>query len=191
MERRQKPGSSNTTKTALVAPRAVRVFLSYAHEDEGIRTKLDKQLAPLRRSGKISSWHDRQIVPGADFKEEIDRHLASSDLVLLLISADFLASDFCYGREMHCAIARHLDGLARVVPIILRPCAWQDTPIGRFLALPTDGRPVTVWHSRDGAFLDVAKGILRVVEELSTGSARIPGLTVRPERPVMPLRRRI
>lgn len=146
---------------------ALKVFYSYAHRDEKLRNEVEKHLSPLRRSRQIATWHDRQIMPGADFATEIDRHLASSDIVLLLISSDFLASDYCYRREMQAAIERHLAGLARVIPIILRPCSWQDTPIGQLQALPRDGRPVISWPRRDEALHQVAQGVKRIVVELS------------------------
>jgi hypothetical protein len=163
---RGSPGrlSVRTESSAMVRP--LSGFCSYAHRDEKHRKELDKHLSPLRRTCQIDLWNDREIVPGTDVHEDIDRHLASSDLVLLLISSDFLASDYCYRREMQYAIKRHLAGAARVIPIILRPCDWQDTPIGRLLALPKDGKPIVNWQSRDQAFLDVARGVRKAVQEL-------------------------
>jgi len=142
------------------------VFCSYAHRDERLCCELEKQLVPLQRGGQIAIWHDRRITPGADLANEIDCKLATSHIILLLVSPDFLVSDYCYRQEMHYAIARHHAGDARVIPIILRPCDWQATPLGRLLALPKDGKPVTSWVSRDEALFDVARGVRRVVEEL-------------------------
>jgi hypothetical protein len=133
-----------------------------------LREELDKHLSALRRSAVIASWHDRKISPGAELDFEVDRHLKSSDLVLLLISPDFMNSDYCYCREMRAALKRHARGQARVIPIILRPVDWVRTPIGKLLALPRDGRPVTTWHRRDEALLDVAKGVRRAAEEIGT-----------------------
>lgn len=147
----------------------VRVVLSYAHRDERLRHELDKHLSPLRRSGLIASWHDRKISPGTEFDPEIDRHLSTSDLVLLLISPDFINSDYCYCKEMRAALKRHAQGRARVIPIILRPVDWLQTPIGKLLALPTDGKPITSWNSRDEALLVVAKGVRQAVEEIELG----------------------
>ncbi len=87
-------------------------------------------------------------------------------LILLLISPDFMDSDYCYRREMRAALKRHAKGQARVIPIILRPVDWRRTPIGRLLALPRDGKPVTTWHRRDEALLDVAKGVRMAAEEV-------------------------
>jgi hypothetical protein len=139
--------------------------MSYAHRDERLREELDKHLSPLRRSAFIDSWHDRKIIPGADLDAEIDHQLASADLVLLLISPDFINSDYCYRKEMRVALRRHAKGLTRVIPIILRPVDWAGTPVGRLLAAPKDAKPVTTWHRRDDAFLDIAKSIRQAAEE--------------------------
>jgi hypothetical protein len=145
---------------------SIRVFLSYAHKDERLRVELEKHLSVLRRSAIIEAWHDRRITPGAQINREIDLHLESSDLVLLLISPDFMDSDYCYRREMRTALRRHAKGQARIIPIILRPVDWLGTPIGKLLALPRDGKPVTSWHKRDEALLDVAKGVRLAAEEM-------------------------
>jgi hypothetical protein len=144
------------------------VFVSYAHRDDRLREELDKHLSPLRRSALIDTWYDRRITPGAALNDTIDEHLATADLVLLLISPDFINSDYCYQREMRTALQRHRKGEARIIPIILRPVDWQATPIGRLLATPRDAKPVTKWHRRDDALLDVATSIRRAAEEIST-----------------------
>jgi hypothetical protein len=144
----------------------ISVFLSYAHRDERLREELSKHLAPLRRSELIETWDDRKIRPGADIDSAIDERLAQADVVLLLISPDFINSDYCYRREMRLALRRHAKGKTRIIPIILRPVDWAGTPIGRLLAVPRDARPVTTWHRRDDALLDVAKSIRRAAEEM-------------------------
>lgn len=144
-----------------------RVFFSYAHRDDRLRDELYKHLAPLRRSALIESWHDRRIIPGSDLDSEIDFHLRNSDLVLLLVSPDFINSDYCYCREMKTALRRHARGQARVIPIILRPVDWLSTPLGKLVGLPTDAKPITSWSRKDEALLDVAKGVRRAVEEFS------------------------
>lgn len=146
----------------------VTVFLSYAHRDDRLREELDKHLSPLRRSALIETWHDRRITPGTELDTEIDQRLASADLVLLLISPDFINSDYCYRREMRTALRRHAKGQARVIPIILRPVDWLRTPIGGLLATPRDAKPVTTWHRRDDALLDVATSVRRAAEEITT-----------------------
>jgi len=123
-------------------------------------------MSPLRRSGLIEDWHDRKICPGADFDTEISTFLEAADLILLLISPDFIASDYCYKNEMNRALERHAAGDARVLPIIMRPVDWHSSPFGRLLAVPIDGKPVTSWAKRDEALLNVTQAIRSIVEEL-------------------------
>lgn len=145
---------------------SVRVVLSYAHRDEKLQRELNKHFAALRRSALIESWNDRRIMPGSNLDQEIDRQLECAHVVLLLISPDFLDSDYCYCREMRTALRRHAKGHVRVIPIILRPVDWLKTPIGKLLALPRDGKAITSWTRRDEAFLDVAKGVRRAAEDI-------------------------
>lgn len=122
----------------------IKIFFCYARKDKELRDELEKHLEPLRRTGKITTWHDRAIQPGKEWKKEIDIHLNSSNIVLLLVSPNFMHSDYCYGIEMRRALERHEAGEARVIPIILRPVDWKETPIGELQALPRDGKPLTV-----------------------------------------------
>jgi hypothetical protein len=114
----------------------------------------------------IDVWHDRRIGPGLDMHQEIDRHLTEADLILLLISPDFINSDFCYCHELRSALQRHAKGHARVIPVILRPVDWKTTPIGKLLAIPRDGKPVINWHRRDDALLDIATRVREIAEEI-------------------------
>lgn len=143
----------------------LRAFLSYSHADEILLDELRKHLSQLRRSNIIDSWHDRRINPGSEWGDEIVDRIERADLILLLISPDFLASDFCH-IEMNRAIEQHARQRARVVPVILRPVDWSDTPVSKLQALPTDARPVTTWPDRDLAMLDVASGIRKVCCEI-------------------------
>jgi hypothetical protein len=127
---------------------------------------LERHLALLRRDGVISGWHDRKIIAGTEWKKEIGRYLTTADVILLLINADFLASDFCYLTELAEAMRRHERGEARVIPVILRACDWTSAPFGKLEALPTDAKPITSWPNQDEAFTDVAVGIRRAVEGL-------------------------
>jgi hypothetical protein len=147
---------------------AAQVFYSYSHKDEELRAKLDTHLSLLKRQGVISGWHDRKILAGSEWKNAIDSHLEMAEVVLLLVSADFLDSDYCYDIEMRRAIGRHSDGSATVIPIILRACDWTGAPFAGLQALPTDAKPVTSWSNPDEAFTDIAKGIRRAVESLSS-----------------------
>jgi len=146
---------------------ACEVFYSYAHEDEQLREELEKHLSLLRREGRIREWHDRRIAPGNEWRGKIDSHLNSADVILLLVSADFLSSDYCYSKEMNRAIERHKTGEARVIPIILRAVDnWESAPFGSLQGLPKDGKPVTSWTNMDEAFTDIARGIRNAIDEL-------------------------
>jgi hypothetical protein len=168
MATEKKHGVPSNRLMRLPTRKRVRVFLSYAHKDERLRDELDKHLSALKRSFVIETWHDRRIVPGAVLNSEIDIRLATADLVLPLISPDFITSDYCYQKEMRAALDRHAAGDTRVIPIILRPVDWLGTPLGKLLALPRDGKPVTKWHRRDDALLDIARGVRRAAEEILT-----------------------
>jgi predicted helicase len=152
---------------SLPTKQPVTVFCSYAHEDEKLREQLDKHLKTLVRQGAIEGWNDREIVPGSLWGGEIDERLQRAQVVLLLVSPDFVASEYCYSREMTLALARHEAGEAQVIPVILKAVDLKGTPLERLQALPKDAKPVVNWTRRDDAFLDVAQGIRRVVEVLN------------------------
>jgi tetratricopeptide (TPR) repeat protein len=145
---------------------AVEIFCSYAHKDESLREQMEAHLSSLRREGKIKHWHDRLIKPGENWKGKIDAHLERAHIILLLISADFIKSDYCHEIEMQRAMQRYRADEARVIPIILRPCDWETSPFGELQALPKEAVPVTEWPSSDAAFTNVAKSIRLVVDEL-------------------------
>lgn len=144
----------------------LRLFYSYSHMDESLRDELEKQLTMLKRQAVIAEWHDRKISAGIEWKGQIDEHLESSDIILLLLSPDFLASDYCYDVEATRALERHESGSVRVISVILRACEWKETPFAKLQLLPTDGKHVKSWRDRDEAFLDVAKGIRIAANEL-------------------------
>ena len=152
-------------------PASIEVFYSYAHEDEELVKELRKHLSILKRQGVIREWYDREITAGTDWKGQLDQHLNSSGVILLLVSADFLASDYCYDVEMTRALERHDQGEARVIPVLLRrSMAGKSAPFGKLQSLPTDGKPVTSWKIRDEAFADVARGIRQAVGQLAACS---------------------
>jgi hypothetical protein len=140
------------------------VFISYAHKDEMLCNELKKHLSLMQRKGVIATWYDRQIMPGSDWSQDIDRHLNTASLVLLLISSDFLASDFCYTIELQHALNRHKRGEAYVVPIILRPVDWAEAPFAHLQCLPRDAKPVTEWEDQDIAFSEIASDIRKMIE---------------------------
>jgi len=143
------------------------VFVSYSHKDDEFRERLEVQLALLKRQGVIRVWHDRRIGAGKDIHCEISEHLERADIVLLLVSPDFLASDYCYEREMARAMQRHEEGSARVIPVILRVCDWQSAPFGRLKAVPRDGKPITKFTDRDEGFNEVSAALRSVAAELA------------------------
>lgn len=138
---------------------AAKVFFSYSHADEALRDQLERQLDILRRQGVIETWNDRRIDAGQDFGHEIDHHLEEADIILLLVSSDFLASDYCQDIELARALERNAEGTATLIPVILRECLWQRAPFGRLQATPTNGRAVTQWPDRDQALTEVARAI--------------------------------
>lgn len=135
------------------------VFFSYSHHDEGLRDQLETQLAMLKHQGIIETWHDRRIGAGREIDAAIDKHINQDEIILLLVSPDFIASNYCYNIEMRRALDRHDAGEAIVIPVILRACEWHHAPFGKLLATPRDGKPITQWPDRDEAFLQVAKAV--------------------------------
>lgn len=154
---------------------SVKIFCCYAHEDEPLLNKLKSHLRPLQYIGRIEIWHDRDISAGAKWEEEINKNLNEAQIILLLISPDFMNSDYCYGKEMKKALERHKRGEAVVIPIILRRVHWQDI-LGDIQALPRDGEPVmsSLWHSPDDAFFDVIEGIKQAIKNLKSPPLRNP-----------------
>ena len=149
----------------------VEVFYSYSHKDEVLRDELEKHLSILRRQSVITGWHDRKITAGTEWKGQIDEHLNAAKVILLLISPDFLASDYCYDVELKRALWRHSRRLAKVVPVILRACDWKIAPISKLQALPTDGKAVMSWQNIDEAFTNIAQGIRKTIVEVATSAS--------------------
>lgn len=141
------------------------VFFSYCHADEVLRDQLEKQLSMLKRQGVIETWHDRRIGAGQEIDAAIDNHINIDEIILLLVSPDFIASDYCYNIEMNRAMERHAAKEAIVIPVILRACDWHHAPFGKLLATPEDGKPVTLWPDRDVAFLQVAQAVRKAAEQ--------------------------
>ena len=146
--------------------RSVKVFISYAHADQELHKKLIDHLRSLKHSEKILIWQDKEIPLGVNWKDQINIHLDEAHLILLLVSANFIASDYCWNKEVQAALERHKAGTVRVVPIILKPVHWQDTPLGQLQALPTEAKPVSQWDDQDAALEDVVRGIRRIVQDL-------------------------
>jgi hypothetical protein len=155
------PPQPAVTKKAAVP---LRLFYSYSHKDEELRKELEEHLEPLKRQGYIVGWNDRMIGAGQEWKDQLDKNLEEAQIILLLISPSFLASDYCYDIETRRALERHEKGEATVIPILLRPVDWVGTPFFRLQGLPIDLRPVTTWTNKDEAFQNIAQGIRRAIE---------------------------
>jgi CheY-like chemotaxis protein len=144
----------------------IEVFISYSHRDAELRDELVTHLALLKRQGLIQVWTDREITGGSEWVTEINTSIERADLILILVSANLLASDYAWGEEMQRAIARHEAGEAQVIPIILKPVDWIGSPFGKLQVLPRNTEPITSWANQDEAFLDVARGIRAAVERI-------------------------
>jgi hypothetical protein len=145
---------------------AWRVFYSYSHKDGELRGRLATYLGPLTRQGKIVSWHDRDIRPGADWNAEISDQLETADLILFLVSEHFLDSDYCFGVEVEAALSRLKRGDVSVVPVLLKPCLWQESRFSQLQFVPRDAKPIMSSRSPDDAFAEVAREIGEIVSQL-------------------------
>jgi len=144
-----------------------KLFFSYSHKDEVLRDELEIHLSMLKRQGLIETWHDRRIGAGREFDKEISKNLEDADVVLLLVSPYFLASDYCYNVEMSRALQKHEQGQARVIPVILHPCDWHSSPFGNLLAMPKDGKPISKYPNQHDAFLEIVNAIKLAVKDVS------------------------
>ncbi|MFG1222066.1 toll/interleukin-1 receptor domain-containing protein [Xanthobacter wiegelii] len=141
-------------------------FISYSHVDAKLKNDILKHLAPLKRLKLIDDWHDQEIKAGDEWEAAILTKVAKADLVLLLISSDFIASEYCYTKELIKALERHDAKKAVVIPVILRHCLWEELPFGKIQALPTGAKPVTSWDNQDEALKTVAQGVRESAQEI-------------------------
>lgn len=140
-----------------------KAFISYSHRDDRALDRLHTHLAMLRRDGLITEWYDREILAGKDIDRGIAENLANSEVFLALVSPDFLASNYCYEREMKVALERHEAGTLQVIPIIVEACDWKASPLSKLKALPKDGKPISTWTNEDVAYLDVVTELRRTL----------------------------
>jgi TPR repeat protein len=174
--------SPGETESALAADRLpLQVFYSYSHKDEEFRIALESHLSPLQHQGLITAWHDRRIGAGDEWRKQIDLHLRSADIILLLVSADFIHSDYCFDVELPCALERHKDDKAIVIPIIVRPVDWSRARFAELKTLPRDGKAISLWSDRDEALMTVAQGVREAVLEQAS---RKPDPVAKPVPPV-------
>lgn len=152
--------------TYMESQKKIKVFLSYSHEDEKYKQELDKHLAVQKRNGVIETWNDRKLLAGTHIHEEIDEKLVEADLIILLVSADFFASDYCYEKEMKKALELNEAGKNIIIPVIVRECDWLESPLEKLVALPTDGKAISTWKDKDGAYMNVVNGIKNAIHTL-------------------------
>jgi S1-C subfamily serine protease len=152
----------------------LNVFYSYSHKDEKLLEKLKAHLAGLERSEAVASWSDCQITAGSDWRREILQALEAADVILLLVSADFMKSDFCQSVELKRAIERHEQDRALIIPILLRPCVITGTALEKFQCIPKGGKPVTEWPNRDRAFVDIVERIRTALSAFEPRPAQAP-----------------
>lgn len=156
----------------------IKVFFSYAREDEFWREELRKHLAVLERSGLVQTWFDRQIPAGCDFNREISENLESADVILLLLSPDFMASDYCYDLEGKRALERRDEGTAIVIPLIIQPCDWKESPFGAIQATPRDGKAVALFENSNEAFVQVVDEIRSAAKRLGKSDQSSLGASI-------------
>ena len=145
----------------------LHIFYCYAREDKPFRDALDRHLSGLKRQKLLITWSDQEIRPGEEWKTAIDTSLQKAHIILCLVSSDFLASDYCYEQEMQQSLERHKEGTARVIPILVRPTYWENTPLHELQMLPSNASAVTLWHDPDAAWLNIVTSILPIIQELS------------------------
>lgn len=150
----------------ILPKKSLKIFIAYSHNDDEIKNELIKHLRPLEHLNMVETWHDRQIKPGEEFSTIISKNIDTSDIIILLISIDFINSDYCYGIELKRAMERHAEGEAKVIPIIARQCLWHHAPFGSLQALPEDGKAIATWLDRDSALTTVAESIYNMAKQL-------------------------
>src|SRR5437763_7466757 len=152
------------------SPNAIEIFFCYASKDEALQAELETHLSIFKRQGLIRGWNKRKINGGGEWTHEISGYVNTAQIILLLVSRDFMVSDYCTGIEMKRALERNETGEARVIPIILRPVDWKSTPFGKLPVLPTNGIPIKRWQDSDEAFLNVARGIRDIIKDFTNKS---------------------
>lgn len=150
-----------------MSAKPIKIFYSYSHKDEKYREALDTHLSILKRKQIIDEWHDRKILAGSLWESEIDKNLQDADIILLLVSSDFIASDYCYKKEMEQALERHALKKSIVIPVILRPTDWSDAPFAKLQAIPKDAIPISKWENEDDAWLDVVQRLKKLINEVA------------------------
>lgn len=165
----------------------VNAFISYSHADEKDLDRLRKHMAMLQREGSISAWTDHAVLPGTNLSGEIDKNLQASAIFIALLSPDYIASGYCYEKEFEKAQELYEAGKLRIVPVIVEPCDWLNTPFKDLLALPKDGKAISTWTNQNTAYLDVVNGLRRILQAPVSGT--VPAVDNAPPSVVHPVRR--
>jgi hypothetical protein len=153
----------------------LRVFYSYSHHDRRMLERLYAHMVMLRREGLITEWYDAAIDAGSEWRDEIARELEAADVIVLLVSADFLVSEFCYEHEMRRAVERAHQGDALVIGVMLRAVdGWERTPFAEFQVVPQDGRPISKWSDADDAYKHVVERIRAALGDRLDAGSRAP-----------------
>ena len=150
----------------------MKIFISYSHADERAVERLKTHAAMLAREGLITSFYDRDILAGGHLDKEIFAELESSDIFLAMVSPDFLASSYCYEREMDRAVQLHEAGKLRIIPIVTEECDWKSSPLAQFKGLPKDAKPISTWANENAAYLSIVTGLREIAQR--TGGASPP-----------------
>jgi len=147
----------------MLSPKTAKVFIAYSHLDVRFRHELEKQLTLLQRKRHLDWWSEHQLAPGDEKNAWLSEAIQKADFILLLISIHFLSDDFCWSQQLEKAIERHDNGEAVVIPVFVRPCAWEDTPIERLEGVPPKGKAISNWSDKHEAWTQAARGIQKAL----------------------------
>lgn len=152
---------------------AVNVFISYSHKDELFKENFEEHLSSLKDQNIVNVWHDRKIIPGQEWKDEIDNNLKNSEIIIFLISSSFNNSEYCKSIELTQAILQHEEGKSILIPVIVRACDWENYPYGKFQGLPKDAKPISSWIDQDAGWLNVIQGLRKSITEFEKNKKKV------------------
>lgn len=161
----------------------MEIYISYSRADDRMKRSLLTHLAALRRRGFVEIWDDNNIVAGKDWRSIIDDRLHRADIIVALISPNYLASDWCMEIEAPVAVRRAEGGEARLIPVLLKKCDWHYSVFSKFSVLPKNSKPINEWSKREKAYYEVASGVMGAVEELIREGYASPPPTLSPTTP--------
>lgn len=153
-------------KSRTMNNKPVKLFISYSHKDETYKDELTAHLSGMKRIGMIEEWNDRKIIPGQQWNHEIKTKLEQSEIVIFLVSSDFMASDYIADVEVNNTLDKYRKGKVCIIPVIIRSCDFSSLDISKFQALPKDAKPVKTWTDQDSAWTNVVEGIKSTIRSL-------------------------